>query len=68
MHVKQGEVIEQVVSLGEGWASGVSADGRRTGMFPSNYCEMQEEEEEEQQQAVAPPAPRKSTFKDVKFS
>ena len=34
MALREGEVIEQIEQLDEGWWSGVSADGTRSGLFP----------------------------------
>jgi len=53
----EGEVIEQVVQIDDGWASGVSQDGARAGMFPSNYVEIMEAEEEVQPVEETPAAP-----------
>jgi len=49
MDLIEGEIVEQIVHLDEGWASGVSQDGTRSGMFPSNFVEMMEGEEQHQQ-------------------
>lgn len=35
MHLIEGEYIEQIEEVGEGWWSGVGADGK-TGLFPGS--------------------------------
>lgn len=34
MSLIEGELIEQIEQLDEGWWSGVSADGTKSGLFP----------------------------------
>ncbi|KAG0171799.1 hypothetical protein DFQ28_004776 [Apophysomyces sp. BC1034] len=62
MTLIEGETILQIDQVDEGWWFGVSADGKKQGLFPANYVQVLEEEEEEPVQhhepvPVAPPPP-----------
>ncbi|KAI9357783.1 hypothetical protein BD770DRAFT_410603 [Pilaira anomala] len=69
MSLSEGELVQQIDQVDEGWWFGVSEDGKKQGLFPANYVQVLEEEEEEgeevpqqQQQeeaaaATPPPAP-----------
>lgn len=60
MTLLEGEVIEQIEELDEGWWSGVSVDGSKTGLFPANYVEVVESIEAataEEPPASPPPPP-----------
>lgn len=60
MTLLEGEVIEQIEELDEGWWSGVSVDGSKTGLFPANYVEVVESVEAttaEEPPASPPPPP-----------
>lgn len=37
MHLVEGELIEQIEQLDEGWWSGVGAGGTKSGLFPGEY-------------------------------
>ncbi|KAI0940986.1 hypothetical protein AcV7_003214 [Taiwanofungus camphoratus] len=52
MGLVEGELIEQIEQVDEGWWSGVSADGTKSGLFPANYVELVE-----RQEATAAPPP-----------
>ena len=52
MDLTEGELIEQIEQLDEGWWSGVGANGTKQGLFPANYVEIVEAEAEV---AVPPP-------------
>ena len=54
MTLIEGEVIEQIEQLDEGWWTGVGADGTKNGLFPANYVEVVESIEDTN--AEAPPA------------
>ncbi|KAI1787010.1 hypothetical protein LXA43DRAFT_1085152 [Ganoderma leucocontextum] len=51
MDLIEGELIEQIEELDEGWWSGVGAHGTKQGLFPANYVEIVEVE------AAAPATP-----------
>ncbi|KAJ8456921.1 hypothetical protein ONZ51_g11835 [Trametes cubensis] len=51
MDLIEGELIEQIEQLDEGWWSGVGAGGTKQGLFPANYVELIEQE------AAAPATP-----------
>ena len=57
MALVEGEVIQHVEQLDEGWWSGVSQDGTRSGLFPANYVELIEEVYEPEPEDEAPPPP-----------
>ncbi|CDO74750.1 hypothetical protein BN946_scf184411.g7 [Trametes cinnabarina] len=44
MDLVEGELIEQIEQLDEGWWSGVGAGGAKQGLFPANYVELVEQE------------------------
>ncbi|KAL1931216.1 hypothetical protein VTP01DRAFT_10353 [Rhizomucor pusillus] len=44
MTLVEGEVIVQIDQVDEGWWFGVSEDGKKEGLFPSNYVQVLEEE------------------------
>ena len=54
MDLVEGELIEQIEQLDEGWWSGVGANGTKQGLFPANYVEIVEAEEA---RAATPPPP-----------
>ena len=54
MDLVEGELIEQIEQLDEGWWSGVGANGTKQGLFPANYVEIVEAEEV---RAATPPPP-----------
>jgi len=35
MNLVEGELIEEIEELGEGWCSGVGGNGAKSGLFPS---------------------------------
>lgn len=37
MNLEEGELIEQIEQLDEGWWSGVAADGSKQGLFPGMF-------------------------------
>ena len=53
MDLIEGELIEQIEQLDEGWWSGVGAHGGKQGLFPANYVEVVEAAPESE----APPPP-----------
>ncbi|KAG2177152.1 hypothetical protein INT43_007809 [Umbelopsis isabellina] len=61
MSMAEGEVIHNIEQLDEGWWSGVSEDGTRSGLFPSNYVQLlettPEAQEPVQEEAHAEPEP-----------
>lgn len=42
MNLIEGEIIEQIEQLDEGWWSGVGADGTKSGLFPGwfLFCDL----------------------------
>ena len=56
MDLTEGELIEQIEQLDEGWWSGVGANGTKQGLFPANYVEIVEAAAEV---AAPPPAVRR---------
>ncbi|CAO3678645.1 unnamed protein product [Umbelopsis vinacea] len=46
----EGEIIHNIEQLDEGWWSGVSEDGTRSGLFPSNYVQLLDTQPEPTQQ------------------
>jgi hypothetical protein len=41
MNLVEGEVIEQIEQIDEGWWSGIGADGSKSGLFPGrSYPEI----------------------------
>ncbi|KAI9280308.1 hypothetical protein BC943DRAFT_348097 [Umbelopsis sp. AD052] len=42
----EGEIIHNIEQLDEGWWSGTSEDGSRSGLFPSNYVQILETQHE----------------------
>ena len=38
MELTEGELIEQIEQLDEGWWSGVGANGTKQGLFPGTSC------------------------------
>ncbi|GAB5587036.1 actin binding protein [Umbelopsis nana] len=50
----EGEIIHNIEQLDEGWWSGVSEDGTRSGLFPSNYVQLLETQPESTEQASEP--------------
>ena len=58
MDLIEGELIEQIEQLDEGWWSGVGAHGAKQGLFPANYVEVVEPE-------AAPPTPPPAVRRDV---
>ncbi|KAG2057588.1 hypothetical protein BDR06DRAFT_951787 [Suillus hirtellus] len=54
MNLEEGELIEQIEQIDEGWWSGVSQGGQKSGLFPANYVEIVEQSEED---ALPPPPP-----------
>ncbi|CAM0135510.1 actin binding protein [Umbelopsis sp. WA50703] len=57
MSMAEGEVIHNIEQLDEGWWSGVSEDGTRSGLFPSNYVQLLETAPEVHEQVQAEPEP-----------
>jgi len=51
MPLTEGELIEQIEELDEGWWAGVGPGGKQ-GMFPANYVELVEVPEEVQEEEV----------------
>ncbi|KAJ6624893.1 SH3 domain-containing protein [Mycena sp. CBHHK59/15] len=61
MNLVEGELIEQVEEIDEGWWSGIGPGGK-SGLFPANYVELiegapQQEPEPEPEPEEAPPPP-----------
>ncbi|MBW0517638.1 hypothetical protein O181_057353 [Austropuccinia psidii MF-1] len=50
----EGEIIENIEMIDEGWWSGTGANGSKQGLFPSNYVELLDETP---QVAAPPPVP-----------
>ncbi|KAI0351295.1 hypothetical protein OH77DRAFT_1429821 [Trametes cingulata] len=44
MDLVEGELIEEIEQLDEGWWSGVGGGGTKQGLFPANYVEIVEQE------------------------
>ena len=57
MSLIEGEILEQVDQIDEGWWSAVGDGGAKSGLFPANYVELLPEEAG---MAAAPQAPRTS--------
>ncbi|ORZ00779.1 hypothetical protein BCR43DRAFT_485770 [Syncephalastrum racemosum] len=60
MTLLEGEIVVQIDQVDEGWWFGVSEDGRKQGLFPSNYVQLIEEEEPQSSAAAASTAPAPS--------
>ncbi|CAO3664153.1 unnamed protein product [Rhizopus stolonifer] len=56
MSLEEGEVINEIDQVDEGWWFGISENGKKEGLFPANYVEVLEEQPEQAPQEV--PAPR----------
>ncbi|KAK0202310.1 SH3 domain-containing protein [Desarmillaria ectypa] len=56
MTLLEGELIEQIEELDEGWWSGVGPGGK-TGMFPANYVQIVEQEAAPTTAPSPPPPP-----------
>ncbi|KAI8885354.1 hypothetical protein K501DRAFT_331963 [Backusella circina FSU 941] len=57
MTLVEGEVIQQIDQVDEGWWFGISEDGKKQGLFPANYVEVLEEAAPAAPPAAAPVAP-----------
>ncbi|KAH7904713.1 SH3 domain-containing protein [Hygrophoropsis aurantiaca] len=56
MTLVEGELVEQIEEVDEGWWSGV-VGGVKNGLFPSNYVELVEVEQPAAEEEAAPPPP-----------
>ncbi|OCB86325.1 hypothetical protein A7U60_g6639 [Sanghuangporus baumii] len=57
MSLTEGETIEQIEQIDEGWWSGIGAHGAKSGLFPANYVEIIEQSDEPAAETAAPPPP-----------
>jgi len=57
MALVEGETIEQIEQIDEGWWSGVGAGGTKSGLFPANYVEVMEGSGDAAETAPIPPPP-----------
>jgi hypothetical protein len=60
MTLVEGEIIDQIEVIGEGWWVGVGDEGHKSGLFPENYVVIivTPDAEEEEAADAAPPRPR----------